>query len=145
MVFTQGWLIHKILPLFGLRISAVLGLLMILIAFIGYALATEGWMVYLAMIPGALGAIAGPSMNGLASAQTGPSQQGELQGGMASLMSLTFIISPPVMTLTFSHFTSAGAPVYFPGAAFVLAAFLTFCALLLFWQITKAPDMKTTA
>ena len=136
MVFTQGYLIRHLLTLFGLRRSAIFGFCMIITAFIGYAMATEGWMMYVAMIPGALGGIVGPAMNGIASAQLGPDRQGELQGGLASLMSLSSIISPPVMTLTFSHFAVADTPWYFPGAAFVMAALLTLFALLLFLRAT---------
>jgi DHA1 family tetracycline resistance protein-like MFS transporter len=75
-------------------------------------------------------------MQGLASNNIGANQQGELQGGIESAMSLTAIISPILMTQTFGYFTSSAAPVYFPGAAFVLAGLLTACSLLLFIKVT---------
>ena len=88
--------------------------------------------MYVALIAGALGGFASPAMQGIASSQVGPNQQGELQGGLSSVMSLTSIISPLMMTQTFSYFTDAGTPYYFPGAAFLLAAILTMVALAMF-------------
>ena len=52
-------------------------------------------------------------------------EQGELQGGLTSLMSLTAIVGPPLMANTFSYFTGPSAPFYFPGAALTLAGILT--------------------
>jgi DHA1 family tetracycline resistance protein-like MFS transporter len=49
-------------------------------------------------------------MQGLASNNIGANQQGELQGGIESAMSLTAIISPILMTQTFGYFTSSAAP-----------------------------------
>ena len=49
-------------------------------------------------------------------------EQGELQGGLASMSSLTAIISPPFMTQLFATFTSANAPIYFAGAPWLAAA-----------------------
>ena len=41
------------------------------------------------------------------------------------------------MTHSFSYFVSAEAPVYLPGAAFLLAALLTVASLLLFVRTTR--------
>ncbi|MDZ7684632.1 MAG: hypothetical protein U5O39_06175 [Gammaproteobacteria bacterium] len=88
------------------------------------------------MIPGALGALSGPAMQGIVTAQTARTQQGELQGGIASMMSLAAILSPPLMTQTFGYFSSDAAPLYFPGAAFTLAALFTVGSLILFVRIS---------
>ncbi|MFT5794105.1 MAG: DHA1 family tetracycline resistance protein-like MFS transporter, partial [Saprospiraceae bacterium] len=58
-------------------------------------------------------------------------------GGLSSVVSLTSIVSPIVMTQTFSYFTSAAAPIYFPGAAFLLASLLTVASLLMFIHATR--------
>jgi DHA1 family tetracycline resistance protein-like MFS transporter len=52
-------------------------------------------------------------------------EQGQLQGALTSLMSLTAIVGPPLMTNLFAFFTSDSAPVYFPGAPFLAGAVLT--------------------
>jgi len=45
------------------------------------------------------------------------------------MMSLTTIVGPLVLTQMLGRFSGAGAPVYFPGAAFALATVLALCAL----------------
>lgn len=144
MVFVQGYLIRVVLPKTGLRMAAVIGMLFTITAFAGYASATAPWMMYVAMVPGALGALVGPAMQGIATSQIGSSQQGELQGGLSSTMSLTAIISPLMMTQTFGYFTSPQAPVYFPGASFALAGILTVLSLVLFLRTTAAMDSVAT-
>jgi DHA1 family tetracycline resistance protein-like MFS transporter len=144
MVFVQGYLIRVVLPKTGLRMAAVIGMLFTITAFAGYAGATAPWMMYVAMVPGALGALVGPAMQGIATSQIGSSQQGELQGGLSSTMSLTAIISPLMMTQTFGYFTSPQAPVYFPGASFALAGILTVLSLVLFLRTTAAIDSVAT-
>ena len=65
--------------------------------------------------------------------------QGELQGVMASAMSLASIIGPLLMTQTFTYFTSPQAPIYLP-SAFIIAAILTVVALAIFLQqVRKLP------
>jgi DHA1 family tetracycline resistance protein-like MFS transporter len=67
-------------------------------------------------------------------------EQGELQGIMASAMSLASIIGPLLMTQTFAFFTSDDTPVYLPGSAFIVAALLTVVALAIFLQqVHKLP------
>ena len=52
-------------------------------------------------------------------------EQGELQGALTSLVSLTAIVGPPLMTNTFAWFTGPRAPVYLPGSALLLGGVLT--------------------
>ncbi|XOV87995.1 MAG: TCR/Tet family MFS transporter [Pseudomonadota bacterium] len=144
MVFVQGFLIRWVVPRTGLRLAGVIGMSFTILAFCGYAAASAPWMVYLAMVPGALGAFASPAMQGIASGNIGADQQGELQGGIASMMGLTSIISPLVMAQTFAWFTAADAPVYFPGAAFALAALLTLVALAMFVRVTATLRIPTS-
>ncbi|MBT5604002.1 MAG: tetracycline resistance MFS efflux pump, partial [Gammaproteobacteria bacterium] len=88
--------------------------------------------------------LAGPALNGMASAKVDKDRQGELQGGLASLMSLASIIGPPLMTQTFYSFSQADKTFYFPGAPFLLAAILTLISLLIFTQISKDSSSQTS-
>ncbi len=56
-------------------------------------------------------------------------QQGELQGGVASLQSMASILGPPVLTGAFQHFTRADARPWLPGAPYFMAAGLTLAAM----------------
>jgi DHA1 family tetracycline resistance protein-like MFS transporter len=137
MALVQGLLIRWVIPRTGLRWAGIIGMSFTAIAFLGYGTAAAPWMIYAAMIPGALGALAGPAMQGIASAQVDATQQGELQGGLSSTMSLTSIISPLMMTQVFAFYTQDTSPIYFPGAAFILALIITLAALAAFVFITR--------
>ncbi len=144
MVFSQGYLIRIVIPALGMRWAGVVGLSFTITAFLGYALSQTPTMAYMFMIAGALGGLAGPAMSGIASSQVGPDQQGELQGAIGSVGSLTSIISPLLMTMVFGIYTGSDAPFYFPGAPFILAAILTMMSLVLFFRITIGFAQKDT-
>jgi DHA1 family tetracycline resistance protein-like MFS transporter len=73
-----------------------------------------------------------PSINALLSRELGPERQGELQGGMASVIGLSSIVAPFTLTQTLAQFTGPNARYVFPGAAFGLAALLaSICFVLL--------------
>jgi DHA1 family tetracycline resistance protein-like MFS transporter len=81
-------------------------------------------MMYVFLIPYCLGGIAGPSLQGIMSGQVPPNEQGELQGALTSLVSITSIFGPFMMSDLFYIFSSKDAPFYFPGAAMVTGAVL---------------------
>ena len=144
MVFSQGYLIRIVIPALGMRWAGLVGLSFTITAFLGYALSQTPTMAYMFMIAGALGGLAGPAMSGIASSQVGPAQQGELQGAIGSVGSLTNIISPLMMTIVFGIYTAPDATFYFPGAPFILAAILTMMSLSLFFWITIGFAQKAT-
>ena len=121
----MGYLIRFIIPKLGQKRGVYVGLFLYAIGFTLYAFASQGWMMYLFMVPYILGSIAGPSLQGIISTQVAANEQGEIQGALTSLQSLTSIIGPPLMTNLFSFFTLPSAPVYFPGAPMLMAAVLT--------------------
>ncbi|NIJ55575.1 TCR/Tet family MFS transporter [Dyadobacter arcticus] len=123
--FVQGYLIRLILPKLGQKRGVYLGLLLYALGFLLYAFATQGWMMYVFMIPYILGSIAGPALQGIISTQVSANEQGEIQGALTSLQSLTSIIGPPLMTNLFSIFTQPEAPIHFAGAPMLMAAILT--------------------
>lgn len=125
VAIVQGGLIKSTMKWFGQKGSVYIGLCFYIIGFILFAFASQGWMMFAFMIPYAFGGIAGPSMQSIATGQVPPNEQGELQGAITSLMSLTSIIGPLLMTELFSYFTDEKAPVYFPGAPFLMGAILT--------------------
>ena len=105
--------------------------------------ALEGWMIYPFLVAGALQGFISPAMQGIMSNQVPASEQGELQGGIASMSSLTAIISPVFMTQLFGFFTATTAPVYFAGAPWLAAAVLTVLSLALFLKATASLDLES--
>ena len=88
-------------------------------------------MMYAGSVCWLIVSLAWPSINALMSQQLGPERQGELQGGLASVLGLSSIVGPFVLTETLASFSAPDAPVRFPGAAFLLAALLSFVCLCL--------------
>jgi len=120
----QGGLIRIIIPKLGNERSIWIGLLLYSIGLILFAFASKGWMMFAILVPYCLGGIAGPALQGYMSNNVPANEQGELQGGLTSLMSLSSIFGPWVMTTAFYYFTKPGAPVIFPGAPFAIGAVL---------------------
>jgi DHA1 family tetracycline resistance protein-like MFS transporter len=141
VAIVQGGLIRIIIPKLGQERSIYVGLGLYAIGFMLFAFASQGWMMYVFLIPYCLGGIAGPAMQGIISTHIPANEQGELQGGMTSLMSVTSIVGPPLMTGIFAFFTSASAPVYFPGSAMFTAAILTIISTILAYRSLKSPSL----
>jgi DHA1 family tetracycline resistance protein-like MFS transporter len=120
----QGGLSRVIIPKLGQERSVYVGLLFSALGFMLFAFASQSWMMFAFLGVYALGGIAGPSVQGIISNQVLPSEQGEIQGALTSLTSITSIAGPVIMTGLFSYFTGPTAPVYFPGAPFALGAVL---------------------
>jgi len=139
MVFVQAVLLRVALPKLGTRRAAMIGFACCVVSFLGYAFASQAWMIYMFLVAGAMQGFVSPSMQGIMSNQVPASEQGELQGGLASMSSLTSIISPVFMTQLFAFFTGINAPAYFPGAPWLAAAIFTVLALALFLRATSTP------
>lgn len=122
----QGGLTRVIVARIGERKSAVLGLSVAALAYVGYGLASEGWMIYLVLVFGSLGGITGPAVQGLISRSVGADEQGGVQGSLASLSGISGFIGPPIATALFGRFVHS-----IPGAAFFFSAALIVVALLL--------------
>ena len=125
IAIVQGGLIRIVIPKLGQKKSIYIGLTLYVIGFVCFAFATKSWMMFAFVIPFSLGGICGPALQGVMSGQVPANQQGELQGALTSLISVTSIVGPLLMTNLFSYFTAADAPVYFPGAPFLMGAVLT--------------------
>ena len=131
VALVQGGLIRVAVPKLGQKNAVYLGLSLYAIAFVLFAFAPTGFWMLVFIIPSALGGLAGPTIQGIMSSQVPDEEQGELQGGLTSLVSVTTIFGPVLMTSLFYYFTNASAPIYFPGAPFFAGAvFTTICILL---------------
>ncbi|ASV07129.1 tetracycline resistance MFS efflux pump [Leptospira interrogans serovar Canicola] len=126
---TQGGLIRIILPALGQNKSIYLGLALSGLGYALFALATQSWMMFVFLIPYCLGGIAMPPLQGIMSSQVPSNEQGELQGALTSLMSVTAILGPILMTSLFSYFTAKGTPVYSPEAPLWMGTILTAASL----------------
>jgi DHA1 family tetracycline resistance protein-like MFS transporter len=131
MAAVFGFLTRILIPRLGEGRAAYIGLTSGAIGFAGYAFATQGWMMYPWMLVWSLMGLAMPAINGIISKQIPQNEQGEVQGALASVGGVTSIAAPILLTNVFAYFTGPGAPVYFPGAAFLAAGLMLALAALL--------------
>ena len=127
----QGGLIRVAIPKLGQQRSIWIGLILYALGMLLFGLASKSWMMFAFMIPYSLGGICGPALQGLMTNEVPANEQGELQGGLTSLMSLSSIFGPWFMTYVFYYFTSPKAPVHLPGAPYFVAAVLMLIGALL--------------
>lgn len=131
----QGGLTRVVNPRIGDEKSVYVGLSLYAIGLILFAFATETWMMFAFLIPYCLGGICGPSLQSVISGHVPTNQQGELQGALTSLMSLTTIIGPLIMNSTFAYFTSSKAPFHFPGIHFILGAICMMLSIVIAYRV----------
>jgi DHA1 family tetracycline resistance protein-like MFS transporter len=135
----QGWLIRILIPRIGERRAVVIGFWATAASMFVYAFSPYGWVVFLGILVSAPGDLAYPSLSALMSQRADATAQGELQGAVASLTSLTTIIGPLMLTQTFALFTG-DTPlfgVHFSGAPFIVGAALALGALVLFERTVR--------
>ncbi|WP_205511578.1 TCR/Tet family MFS transporter [Longitalea arenae] len=131
----QGGLTRVVVPKLGNEKSIYIGLGLYTLGLVLFAFATEGWMMFAFLVPYCLGGICGPSLQSVISVHVAPNQQGELQGALTSLMSLTTIFGPLIMNNTFAYFTSSKAPFHFPGIHFLIGAVCMLLSIIIIWKL----------
>lgn len=137
----QGGLIRVALPLLGRRGTMMAGLLASIISFSLLIWISSGALA-LALIPvSSLSGLFMPALRAEMSDRVPTTQQGELQGALASLHALGMIMGPFVYTGTLAMFTGAWAFIELPGMVFVIPAALN---ILAFWLVTR-PERTETA
>ncbi|MFT4680322.1 MAG: DHA1 family tetracycline resistance protein-like MFS transporter [Flavobacteriales bacterium] len=113
-----GWLVKRL----GSHRVVKVGFLFWTTGMILFSMASQSWQMYAFLVPYALGGIAGPTIQSLLSNHVPQTEQGNLQGALTSMISLTAIIGPLIHTQLFFFFSGGFAPVYFPGAPFAVGA-----------------------
>jgi len=140
IAIVQGGLIRYINPKLGDEKSIYVGLRLYSLGLFLFSFATEGWMMFVFLIPYCLGGIAGPALQSIISGNVPRNEQGELQGALTSLMSATSIVGPLLMTNLFAWFTRPEGDVKFAGAPFFAGAIL-----MLISAVVAARSMKKEA
>ena len=105
------------------------------IALAGFGFSTAAWAVAVVLPIAALSDMAPPLLTALAANRVGDDQQGLVQGVIASLSSVAAVAAPLVLTGVFERFVN-NEGVYFPGAPFLIAAFLTIAIIPLILRLS---------
>ncbi len=129
---SQALVTRWAIPRFGEVRSATIGIIVMVLTYLGYALAQAGWQLYVVTIASFLSALIGPAIQGIMSNRTSESEQGELQGALASVAAVGAIIGPLIFTGLFGVFSAKDAAIYLPGAPFFGASALAALAFIAF-------------
>jgi len=130
---TQALVLRFMIKRMGVERTAIIGMIIAIVALAGLTLIDNSVLLFLGLPIMALSAVVGPSLQGMMADQVKDDEQGELQGVFSSVVSISAIISPLLMTFIFQQFTKDNAPIYLPGAPFAAAAILTIIALITFY------------
>jgi DHA1 family tetracycline resistance protein-like MFS transporter len=109
------------------------------LAFASVGFVMFGWpspVVFLAAIPvNCLWSLASSTSQSLMTQRVSSSEQGELQGALASLRGVAMLFGPGLFSLTFAYFI--GPEHHLPGAPWYLAAILMMVSLAIAWSVAK--------
>ena len=130
----QGAGVGPIVKRFGERRALLVGFGCGALGFLIYGMAPTGALFWIGIPVMSLWGVAGAAVQALTSRLVAPDQQGQLQGAINSVQSVSQLIGPFLFTLTFAYFISDQAPVKMPGAPFLLAAALLALALVIAWR-----------
>jgi DHA1 family tetracycline resistance protein-like MFS transporter len=123
----QGGLARRLIPKLGEPRSLILGLTISVVAYVGYGAATQGWMIYSMIAIASLAAISQPAGQALITKQVDATEQGAVQGALASLNSVAGILGPLIGGTTMAYFIHTPPPfpdfpVRLDGANFYVSA-----------------------
>jgi len=139
IAFSHGVLTRWLIPKWGEPRSVVIGLVGYVISFFTLGVISRAWMVIPAMLLFSISGITIPAVQSIIARHVPSNEQGELQGSLVSLGSLSAILAPPIFTSLFVHFTSKPTSLYFPGAAYVGASGVCGVALAV-WLVKRRSD-----
>jgi MFS transporter, DHA1 family, tetracycline resistance protein len=139
----QGFLVKPVVKWLKERRAVALGLIFGAVGFAIYGLAPTGSIFWIGVPVMALWGVATPSLQTIMTRLVDPTEQGRLQGALASLVGLASLIGPTVFSQIFAASISTHADLGLPGAPYLLAALLIFAAMLLAWRTTQPLGVRT--
>ena len=128
VAIAQGFLVGIVVKKIGKKRTVIFGFLLWTIGMFLFSQASEPWMLYAFLIPYAFGGVAGPTIQGIISNQVSEKEQGNLQGAITGLVSVTAILGQLIFSSVFYYFIREETTIYFPGASYALAAIILLVA-----------------
>ncbi len=133
----QAALIGPVVKKLGERRALLIGMTFGAVAFMVYGTASRGWGFMMGIPFGALWGLADPPLQSMMTRRVSPTEQGRLQGAIASLRGIGGMIGPIVFTQVFAAAIEAGRPVSWSGAPYVLSAMLLVACAIGSWTVTR--------
>ncbi|HJT20070.1 MAG TPA: TCR/Tet family MFS transporter [Nitrospira sp.] len=136
-MIVQGGLVRPITARLGERPTLLTGLLCGAAGFSIYGAAPQGWIFCLGIPVMAFWGLAGPATQALMTRRVSSSEQGQLQGAIASINGVTGLIGPILFAQIFAYFIEPRAGWHVPGAPFLLASLMLLSAACIAGYTTK--------
>ncbi len=134
----QGVLVGPVVARLGERLTLLGGLAFGALGMAIYGLAPSGALFCVGVPVMSLWGLSGPAIQGLMTRLVGGSEQGQLQGANASLVSITGLVGPAIFTFTFAYFIGhRPSGIELPGSPFLLATAALLAALAVAWAATR--------
>jgi len=140
-VFNQVWLLKFLNRTIGIVRASELGLGCLTVGYVGFALGHGWWVAPACIALTSMGFMAGPALAGMLSNRVAGDAQGLLQGVLASINGVAAVLTPLVMPVLFSAFSSGQLPITLPGAPYLLAAALALAGALLVARAASSPPV----
>ncbi len=137
VAIVQGFLIGFSVKKFGETKVMIGGFLLWTFGMTLFAFATNQWLLYIFLIPYALGGVAGPTLQGYMSNRVSEKEQGNLQGSITGMISLTTILGPLISTSLFYYFSNENTTFYFPGAPYLMSGIILFISTIIVYYSLK--------
>lgn len=145
MVVFQTFFIGRAVKRFGERSTAMIGMGFGIVSYIVVAFLTNGTIALMLNVINGFSGMAMPAVNAMMSMRTPPDQQGELQGLTGSMSALAFLLAQLAYNNVLATFTASDAPVYFPGAPFIIAAIMGTLAIIALFLLPRRPAEQIAA
>ncbi|MGQ0563652.1 MAG: TCR/Tet family MFS transporter, partial [Gemmobacter sp.] len=134
----QGTLTGPAVARWGEVRVCLIGLVAAVLGLVGYGLATGMVMVVLFMLVHAPEGFVHPMLTAIMSRAVPEDAQGELQGGISSVMNLAMLCGTVFFAQVFGFFLSPAAPFQSPDMAYFIAAAVIAVPMLLFLTYARA-------
>jgi DHA1 family tetracycline resistance protein-like MFS transporter len=139
-VVTQGWLLKHLLQRFAHERLALMGLVSSSLAFLSWALAPQGWMMYAVIALNLLGFAVANVVQSMISKAADAHSQGQTMGAVASLNSLMAVLAPVIgsalLGMGSTHTGDAGGR-WLVGLPFYFCSALQLGSALVAWRFFK--------
>ncbi|WHZ34627.1 MFS transporter [Sagittula sp. MA-2] len=137
VALTQGALMRLLIPRIGTWHTLMLAVVAGIVASLAYGVASAAWVVWVFLPFACLSDMAPPNATGIATNLVGDDRLGLLQGVIGSLGAVAAITAPLIVTPLFRFFAAPDAPLYLPGAPFLMTAALLVISGAIFWPMRR--------
>lgn len=137
-VIMQGFAMRKFIQKIGQRAVVLIGLFTGAIAYLGYGLASQGWVLYVIIFLNFMSVAVAPTLNGIVSENVAADDQGLSMGAIASLNSLMGVLAPLIGTPLLVHTVHQHPQSPLAGMVYYICAILLFLSTWLAYKQFKS-------